>query len=250
MNNHPRPRATSNASSTAVPLLEDDSKYRAALSARASKRAMRLAAAEAKGRDAHAQAKNRAEIDRRIVESCEKAMGKREEAVGQRRQHQAHEEEAKKAKADKQAAKRAEAAAKSQRKANEKKEYAQRKAERKAETARERERRRCMGGMSWGYDPNAGVSACLPTDTQTSRYQSCNRDSESRRTSGTAGSADSGPRYYDRVTGKYYRRSEFNRALGVEIGAPNRTKPPGPLRDSFPKAMAGADETSRSTMMA
>jgi hypothetical protein len=179
------------------------------------------------------------------VESCEKAMGKREEAVGQRRQHQAHEEEAKKAKADKQAAKRAEAAAKSQRKADEKKEHAERKAERRAEKARERERRRYMGGMSWGYDPNAGVSACLPTNIHTSRYQSCNRDSESRRTSGTAGSADSGPQFYDRVTGKYYRRSDFNRALGVEVGGPNRTQPPSPVGDSFPKAMGGADETSR-----
>jgi hypothetical protein len=197
---------------------------------------MRIAAVEARGQNSLAVA--RVGADQRIVESCEKAMSKREEAIEKRLQHRAQEEAARQAKADRQAAKQAESAAKTQRKAEEKKQHAQRKAEQKAAKAREKERRRYMGGMSWGYDPNAGVATCLPADIQSSRsrYQPYNRDSDSRRTSGTAGSSDSGPKYYDRVTGKYYRRSEFDNALGVEIGGPNRTQPPGPLCDRSPVA--------------
>lgn len=242
MKSSPPPPATSSAPSIDVALLEDDAARRAALAARASEKAMYVTAAEVKGRDALVEA--REDADQRIVENCEKAMSKREEALEKRRQHQAREEEAKQAKAEKQAAKEAESVAKKQQKALEKQRQAKRKAEEKAAKAREKERKRYHGGMSWGYDPNAGVAACLPADIQSSRYQCGNRESGSRRTSGTCDSAESGPKYYDRVTGSYYRRSEFDNALGVEVGGPNRTKPPGPLRDNCAQAMVEVDKTS------
>ena len=226
--------ANSDVSSNAVPLLNDDPRYQAGLSARASKIAMRIAAAEAKGKDAQAEARARA--DRSIEGKCEKAMRKREEAAEKRRQHEAREQEARQAKADKQSAKQAEAAAKKQKKADEEKERAQRKAEEKARKAREKQRNHYMGGMAWGYDPKAGVSTCLPIGNQTSPHKPRSGESESRRTSGTAASAESGPRYYDRVTGKYYRQSEFDSVWGIEIGGPDRSTPPGPHRDRFAKS--------------
>jgi hypothetical protein len=183
---------------------------------------MRIAAAEAKGKDAQAEARARA--DRSIEGKCEKAMRKREEAAEKRRQHEAREQEARQAKADKRA---------------------QRKAEEKARKAREKQRNHYMGGMAWGYDPKAGVSTCLPIGNQTSPHKPRSGESESRRTSGTAVSAESRPRYYDRVTGKYYRQSEFDSVWGIEIGGPDRSTPPGPHRDRFAKAMAEVDKTSR-----
>ena len=235
--------ATSDVSSNAVPLLNDDPQYQAGLSARASRTAMRIAVAEAKGKDAQAEA--RANADRCLREKCEKAMRKREEAAEKRRQHEALEQKARQAKADKQAAKEAESAVKKQRKADEERERAQRKAEQKAKKAREKQRNHYMGGMAWGYDPKAGVSTSLPIDNQSSPHQPRSGESESRRTSGTAGSAESGPRYYDRVTGKYYRQSEFDSVWGIEIGGPDRSTPPGPHRDRFARAMAEVDKTSR-----
>lgn len=243
MENPLRSLATSNASSTASPLLVEDQKYRAALLARASKIATRVAAAAARGRDGQAEA--RAAADRRIEERCDQAMHKREEAAEKRRQLKAREEEARQTKANKQAAKQAESAAKKKRKAEKKKEEAQRKAEKKAERARGKERKQYLGGMAWGYDPKAGVSACLPADIQTSRYRGGERDSGSRGTPDTALSAEIGPRYYDRVTGKYYRKSEFDSAWGIEVGGPTRSMLSGPHRDRFAKAIAEVDKTSR-----
>ena len=197
---------------------------------------MRVAAVEAKGRDAQAEA--RANGDRCIEEKCEKAMRKREEAAEKRRQHEAREQEDKQAKADKQAAKQADSAAKKQRKADEQRERAQHKAEQKAKRAREKQRSHYIGGMAWGYDPNAGVST-LAVDSQTDRHKPRGGESESRTTSGTAGSVKGGSRY-DRVTGEY-----FDSKWGIEVGGPDRSTPPGPHRDRFAKAMAEVDRTSR-----
>jgi hypothetical protein len=242
---HPRrPPASSNALLTTVPLLAEDPQYRAALSARATKIAMRIAAAEAKGRDVQAEA--RAEADRRIEENCEKVMRKQEEAAAKRREHRAQEEKAKQAKAEKQVAKQAEAAAKKQRKADEKAEDVRRKAERKVEKAQEKARKEYSGGTAWGYDPNAGVNHLpgrLPVNIASNTNRLSDLDNGSGRASSKSGRHT--PQYYDRVTGKYYPKNEFDSLWGIEIGGPTHTSKPGPYHDRFASAMAKVEKTSR-----
>lgn len=239
------PAAAPDVSLTTVPLFEGNPSHRAALSARACRTALRVAVAEAKGREAQAQA--RADADRRIEQSCEKAVRRREENAEMRRQNEARVEDAKQAKVEKQAAKLAEAAAKKQKKSDEKKHKAQLIADRKVERARDKTRKQYLGGMAWGYDPKAGVSDCSPADTESSRFRAGLRNSESQGMSvaDTASSAGNGLQFYDRVTGRYYRKSEFDSVWGIEVGGPNRRTPPCYHRDRFAQAMAAADKTSR-----
>ncbi len=235
-----------NASPTRIPLLEQNHQYASALSARASKTASRVAAAEAKARAVQTQA--RAKAQRLVEESCMEATCKREEAATEQQQRRDHKERAKEVRAEKKAAKQAEAAAKKQKKVDEKRQDAQRKTERKAEKAYEKERRRYLGGVAWGYDPKAGVNALpgrLTTNIESSNNYSSARDHSSRPQSSTASSRDSALHYYDRVTGRYYPRSEFDTAWGIEVGGPNRTIPPGPHTDRLTKATAEVDKTSR-----
>lgn len=204
---------------------------------------MRVSAAKATGRDAQAEA--RAEADRLLKENCDKAMRKQKVIAAKRLDHNAQEEEASEAKAERQAEKQAEAAAKKRRRADEKAVESQRKADKKAAKADEKARR-YLGGMAWGYDPNAGVNHPpdrLRTDTEP---KNCHSEGRSRGSRSASRGHNPQSQYYDRITGRYYPKNEFASIWGIEIGGRTSNAKAGPHHDRFADAMAaGVNKTCR-----